>query len=352
MKKIDYIIVGCGLAGISFCERLQHYQKSYVVVEDNSQQTSTIAGGLYNPVILKRFTKAWEAEKQLQLAMPMYKQLEKKLNVKLDYKTSVYRLFSSIEEQNNWFQASDNPILSYYLSTTLVKEISPYLKNKFGYGQVMNTGRIDTATLVKNYKLYLKHHNNLINQSFIYDELQIVNDKIMYQNFEAKHIVFAEGFGLNQNPLFNYLPLDGTKGELITIYAPDLKLDIVLKSSVFLIPLGNDLYRLGATYNWNDKTTKITKEGKNELLDKLTQILTCDFEVVDHMAGIRPTVKDRRPLVGEHPKHKNLYVLNGLGTRGVMIGPYVAHQLFNFIEEGKALDKEVDIKRYQHLCSV
>ena len=56
---------------------------------------------------------------------------------------------------------------------------------------------------------------------------------------------------------------------------------------------------------------------------------------------VRPTVKDRRPLVGQHAEHKNLYVLNGLGTRGVMIAPYVAEQLFNFIENGKALDQRL-----------
>ena len=64
------------------------------------------------------------------------------------------------------------------------------------------------------------------------------------------------------------------------------------------------------------------------------------------MAGIRPTVKDRRPLVGRHSAHKNVYILNGLGTRGVMIAPYVASELFQFIENNKALDSEIDIKRF------
>jgi len=42
-----------------------------------------------------------------------------------------------------------------------------------------------------------------------------------------------------------------------------------------------------------------------------------------------------------------MYVLNGLGTRGVMIGPYVAKQLFNLIEFGVPLEKEIDVIRYQ-----
>jgi glycine oxidase len=42
-----------------------------------------------------------------------------------------------------------------------------------------------------------------------------------------------------------------------------------------------------------------------------------------------------------------MYVLNGLGTRGVMIGPYVAEKLFNFIELGIPLEKEIDITRFK-----
>ncbi len=42
------------------------------------------------------------------------------------------------------------------------------------------------------------------------------------------------------------------------------------------------------------------------------------------LAGVRPTVKDRRPLIGTHPMHSQLHVLNGLGTRGVMLGPAMA----------------------------
>ena len=67
---------------------------------------------------------------------------------------------------------------------------------------------------------------------------------------------------------------------------------------------------------------------------------------MNHVAGVRPTVKDRRPLVGRHSEYKNLYMLNGLGTRGVMIAPYVAKELFEFIENDEALDIEIDINRF------
>jgi glycine/D-amino acid oxidase-like deaminating enzyme len=104
---------------------------------------------------------------------------------------------------------------------------------------------------------------------------------------------------------------------------------------------------VGATYHWEERTHEVTLKAREELLTKLNTMITCSFKVIDQVAGIRPTVKDRRPLVGEHPVYKNMFVLNGLGTRGVMIGPYVAKQLFNHIEFGSSLEAEIDIKRFQ-----
>jgi glycine/D-amino acid oxidase-like deaminating enzyme len=151
---------------------------------------------------------------------------------------------------------------------------------------------------------------------------------------------------MHANPYFNNLPLDGTKGELFIIKAPSLDLDVIMNTSVFILPLGNDEYKVGATYNWKDKTDTPTEEGKTELIDKIKEILNCDFEIIQHFAGVRPTVKDRRPLVGTHTSHKSIHILNGLGTRGVMLGPAMAKALFENIEYQKPLDKTIDIRRF------
>lgn len=344
--EVDYIIIGNGLAGISFCEQLKANNKTFVVFDNNSQQSSAVAGGLYNPVVLKRFTPVWKSEEQLQMALLMYSQLEDALGVKLDYKIPVRRKFTSIEEQNDWFTASDKPILNKYLSSKIIKNDNAAIDASFGFGEVLETGRIDVKCLIGNYRTTLIEKDKFIEDVFNYELLKADNNSIQYLNIQAKHIVFAEGFGVTQNPFFKHLPLLPTKGELLTIKAPDLKINYVLKGPVFLIPLGDDLYIVGATYEWEDTTHNLTVKAKDELLTKLKTVINCSFEIVEQVAGIRPTVKDRRPLVGQHPIHKNMFVLNGLGTRGVMIGPYVAKQLFDLIENGMPLEKEIDIARF------
>lgn len=344
--NIDYLIVGCGLAGIAFAETCLQNNKSILVYDNNSQTSSTIAAGLYNPVILKRFSGLQDAQTHIDLLNVFYNSIEDKLKVKVDFKIPILRKFFSIEEQNNWFSASDKPELAPFLSLNLIKNKYSGIDSPYDFGEVLQTGYVDTALLLKLYHEYLINENLYKNEEFVYNELQINDDLIGYNNLKFKNVVFAEGFGIHSNPYFNNLPLDGTKGELFIIKAPKLNLDVIVNTSVFILPLENDLYKVGATYNWADKSNIPTEDGKQELIERIKEILNCDFEIINHFAGVRPTVKDRKALIGTHFKHKNLHVLNGLGTRGVMLAPTMAKNLFENIENGIAIEMSININRF------
>lgn len=343
---IDYIIVGSGLAGISFSEIALFHEKSIIVFDNNSQNSTKIAGGLYNPVILKRFSEVWQAQEQLVLQREFFRILESKLDCRFDFKIPILRKFYSIEEQNNWFAASDKLALSPFLSTKLIFKDYGGIDSPFGYGEVLQTGYVDTSLLFNKYKEFLIANSLFQEESFDYNALIVEEDCVCYKDIKAKHIIFAEGYGMHSNPYFSNLPLDGTKGELFVIKAPLLELDVIVNTSVFILPLGNDLFKVGATYNWKDKTDLPTEEGKAELVERIREIISCDFEIVEHFAGVRPTVRDRRPLVGTHSQLKRVHILNGLGTRGVMLGPAMAKTLFDYIENDIPLNAEIDIKRF------
>ncbi len=345
--NVDYIIVGLGLAGLAFAEELERNQKSFVVFEDNSQNSSLVAGGVYNPVILKRFTPVWDALDQLKIAIPFYKSLEKKLNSQFDFPIDIYRVFTSIEEQNNWFNACDKPFFEDYMIAEVVKNTNKYVNAPFGFGRITNTGKIDTKALLESYRGYLMGKGQLFNESFNYSLLELQNESVSYKNMNANQLVFCEGYGVVKNPYFKNVPLKEAKGELLTIHAPELKIDFMVKSSIFIMPLGDDYYKIGATFNWTDKTLHPTEEAKEELLSKLAKIITVPYKVVGQSAGIRPTVKDRRPILGRHSQYKQLAILNGLGTRGVMLAPKLAKQIYGHLEENQSLDAVIDISRFE-----
>ncbi|WP_439129225.1 NAD(P)/FAD-dependent oxidoreductase [Polaribacter sp.] len=344
--KVDYIIVGLGLAGLAFVEELINANKTFMVFEDHSQTSSLVAGGVYNPVILKRFSPVWNAKEQLQVAMPFYQKLEEKLHIKVDEKILIKKAFKSIEDQNNWFAAFDKPKVAPFLETTLDSAKYNGVIADFYFGNVKEAGWVDTKKLIETYRDYLKTRHSIRFDKFIHKDIIFKESCMQYQDIEVNRILFAEGFGVKQNPYFNHLPLEEVKGETITIYSPELTINFLLKSTLFVLPLGNNYYKVGATFNHKDKTSLPSKEGREELVAKLKKVISVPYKITTQTAGIRPAVKDRRPLVGVHSKHTKLAILNGLGTRGVMIAPTVAKNLFLHLEQGKELDKEIDIKRF------
>lgn len=342
----DYLIVGGGIAGLCFADFCLKHNKSFAMIDDKTRTSSKVAGGMFNPVVLKRFTSIWKSDEQLALAMPFYKNIESDLKTKFLYEIPIFRKFASVEEQNNWFHSCDQPSLSHFLKDKISKVKINHIPSDFGFGEVYQTGFLDVNHFVTSYQKFLFNLNLLSFETFHYDAIEFENDSVIYNGNSYKNIIFAEGFSMLNNPYFNNLPLDGTKGELLIVRIPDLNLDKIVKSGIFIIPFKDDLYKVGATYNWQDKSDVQTQEAKNELLEGLSDLIDCDFEVVEHLAGIRPTVKDRRPLIGTHYKHKQLHLLNGLGTRGVLLGPYLSDLLFLKIEFEIPLDQNVDINRY------
>ena len=83
-----------------------------------------------------------------------------------------------------------------------------------------------------------------------------------------------------------------------------------------------------------------------ELEEKLKTLINLPYTILKHEAGVRPSVIDRRPVIGCHPKFKNIFVFNGLGTKGVMLAPYFANQFVENLKNGTKLQVDVDISRF------
>ena len=352
MREVDYIIVGLGIAGLSFCEQLEKHHKSFLVIDSGANAATKISGGIFNPVVLKRFTIAWKAKEEMAGSLLFYKELSNKLNIPIVQKTFVLRILNSVEEQNDWAVASDKIELSPYLESEILKNKNPNIKAPFGFGKVKVAGRIFPSVLLESYRNYLHKRNLLITESFDHHQLSEERNKIIYKDISAGRIIFSEGIAGLKNPFFPKGPYEGgneyfipNKGEYVIVKAPELKLETLVKGPVYIIPMGNDLYKVGASYKREDASIEITEESKEIVLKKFRKMIVCDFEVVSQEAGIRPTTKDRRPLLGSLVNSPNKIFFNGLGTHGIMNAPFLAEILYNHLENGLELPEEMDIKR-------
>ncbi|MBT8263682.1 MAG: FAD-binding oxidoreductase [Bacteroidia bacterium] len=346
MKQVDFIIVGLGIAGITACERLDELGRSFVVFDPGVMNATGTAGGVVNPVVLKRFTPAWRAPEFIEVAKPFYRRLNDTLKGRFLDNKPLYRIFANAQEQNDWMVASDSPVLVPFLSAEVVTNRYPNVQAPFGYGEVHNSFHIDTVSMIRAYRDYLLSSGRLMSEKFDFEKLQTSSGEHHYGDHLAKYIIFSEGSSVIDNPKFTYGCLIPKKGEYLVIRSKDLKCDAILKGPFFMIPLGDDLYQVGATFAHGDFSRDSTEQGKAMLEKAVMKMIICDFEIVDQTYGMRPTIKDRRPILGSI-KGDGVFFFNGLGTRGLLMAPLLSKWLIDHIDNDVDLPSEVDIKRFE-----
>ena len=350
-KAINFLVVGQGIAGTTLAHKLYENGNSVHLIDNKYHSSSSlVAGGVVHPMSFKRVILSWKADSLIPTAKVYYAAFERRFKTKVFHELDMTRVFSSMEEQNNWQgRMADSPMKD------IIGDEELSLDFPFGSGKVNMAGRLDVALYLSRSNEFFKDENMISEEQFDYTQLAYSETGIEYKGIEAERIIFCEGFKINQNPYFNYIPLSPTKGEILIIKTKDLP-DCILSQGCFVMPIGNDKYVLGATYDRDNINQETTELGKEQLIEKLKNIGEFDFEVIEHRAGVRPTTHDRRPILGSHPKYKNMYIFNGLGSKGVMLAPHFAGELIEHITHGVELNSEVNVSRYSkkhlHKCLI
>ncbi len=343
---VDYIIVGQGIAGTVLAHILiQKGKKIIVFDEDTAQTASKVAAGLFNPIVFKRLVKSWKADEFIAFNRFFYKELEQILQQKFYQEQPVYKIISSSDELHFWNSKIKNITTKPYLDE-IKSNNNPAVKAPYQFGVIQEAGSVDVKLLLESSKNYLIGKGCYKTHSIDYSKIKFDADSVWYHSVQASKIIFCEGYKAVSNPFFKALPFKLTKGEVIRIKAPELKLKEIVSKNIYVLPKGNDEYTIGATYEWNFKDDEPTQTAKSVLIEKLRTILSSKFEVISHQAGIRPTVKDRRPLIGLSPLNNKVSIFNGLGTRGVLLAPWLANNFADFLAGKNELDKEADINRF------
>ena len=106
-RRVDYVIVGQGLAGSCLAIQLCTRNKSVMVFDQPHLNHSTaVAAGLFNPITGKMLAKTWQADVLFPYFYSFYRHAESLLNKKFFFPIPIYRPFSSVEEQNEWMGRS------------------------------------------------------------------------------------------------------------------------------------------------------------------------------------------------------------------------------------------------------
>ncbi len=349
MRIFDYIIVGQGISGTVLGYELR--KSGFKVLQFDTLDPSSpsrVAAGIWHPMVFKRLTATWMASQFIPAAEEVYKEMEECTKGSFFNSMNYARLLSGVEERNNWDLKSGEPRLTEFMGDSESLEAIDHVRAD-SLGPVKHAGFLDTRAFLDQFRLYFG--DSLLRERF--DSSRAVPDEngVSYELEDGSAVrtaklVFADGPNALTNTFFNWVPFQPVKGEVITIYSASLKSDRIYSKGVFICPIGENLYNVGATYNWRELNQSPTNVGLAELKEKLNKVITVPYEVVEHRAGIRPAVRGRRPLLGSHPKHKTIWLFNGMGSKAVLMAPYWARHMVSHWHRDMSIKEEVLLARF------
>jgi glycine/D-amino acid oxidase-like deaminating enzyme len=331
MQHYPYILIGQGISGTTLSLHLANAGIKHLIIDQPELSSSSkIAAGLVNPIVLKRLKKVRFVEDYLLKALSFYQEAESTLGVSFTHLVPILHRFHNQEEQNHWLEKSEHPGFAPFLDDALVHLNAPYIPAPFGFGRVPQSFWVDTHTYCTSFAKTSKH---LIQHTITPESISWEN-KLLTLGSEAlsfEHLIDCSGH--LAPALFPELKgaFTPTRGEVLIIRAKDLSEKHILHAGIFILPLGNKHFKVGASYHWDTLTDTPTETGKSWLVEELEKLYTGPYEIVEHQAGVRPNIKDRTPLIGA--LHDKLYCFNGMGSRAALMAPYLADLLVTHITD-------------------
>jgi glycine oxidase len=348
LQKLDYIILGHGLAGASVAIQLLKRGKKILVIDKPSPTSaSRVAAGLFNPITGRKMVKSWMADKLFPYLHQFYREAEVLTGGKFFFTMPVYRPFISIEEQNEWMAKSIEPSFKPYIQNVFTASAFPGVKDQDGGILLKQAGYLNTVVYLDRVRKLIDREGTFVETEIRENDISIVNQGFRYQDFEAEKLIICSG--VHDNAWFRWLPIRALKGQTLQIRC-DYRESMIINRGVYIVPAAApNEWRIGATYDQEDKADGITEKAKAELIEKTGELISFPFNIVHQEYGFRPTTPDRRPILGRHPALDRVFTFNGMGTKGVSLAPYFSEVLVRFIENDEPINKEVDIERYKLL---
>lgn len=347
ITKVDYILVGQGLAGSCLALRLLKEGKQLVVFDEPARnRSSQVAAGLFNPITGKVMSKTWLADELFRELFSFYREAERDLGESFFFPQPLYRPFLSAEEQNEWMGKSAGQSFKEYVQRITVKKTYKQCHDPFGGILLATCGYLDVPAFLDSVRNRLRALQAFREERFDFSALQTGDDHVTYGDRTADKIIFCHGIHAAHQ-----LPIRLLKGETLTIELEE-EPEVIFNRGVYVVPTrARNTYKVGATYETKNLAEGPTVAGRAELEQKLKELISIPYRVTEHDWGFRPTVPDRRPLLGRHPDLKNVVIFNGLGTKGVSLAPYFSAQLASWLLGRGEIQPEVNINRFKSLSS-
>jgi glycine/D-amino acid oxidase-like deaminating enzyme len=346
------MIVGLGLAGAALAWALILRNKRVLVIDaEEPGAASRIAAGLMSPVSGPKLVDTWNWHTAWPVAEPFYRRIEAETGTRFLHPAPGVHLFRSAQaaqqarrrhltagQETGWCRELEQPLpLDGYFATHGALEVPVATR--------LNTQAYLDATrqMLRQRQGYLCARINLR------EELQLLDQgaALPRRGIEAGQIIFCGGYADHDNPWCSQIRFNPAKGEILTLKMPQKPDQRVIHRQMWIAPVDAGQVRVGSTFEWQRLDSVPTPEAREQLLQKLREFVRYDFEVIGQQAAVRPTMHDYRPVAGRHPDHPQVAVLNGLGTKGALLSPWLAEGLADDLITGQiSLPAELHVNRW------
>ncbi|MFW5725724.1 MAG: NAD(P)/FAD-dependent oxidoreductase [Bacteroidota bacterium] len=350
VSTLPTLIVGQGIAGTLLAMRLWQNHQPFMICDRGAGNTSSaIASGLINPVVVKHFGLTWMATTLLPEADTFYSYLEKLTGARFYHTLPIFRIFHQPHQAELWNRRRVEENAESFMSKASA-DVPPHIHAPFGGGWIQKAARVDVESFIKATRNFFMNNNVLSPGQLDESQLQPVAGGWKYKEEVYARVVFCQGAQTPANPWTAKLPVNPLKGQLLSIATTAFSQQYALSRKVFVLPQGGDSFKVGATWE-HTQQPGTTPEAKQQLLQHLKKLThpnasASPIKITGHYYGFRPTVPDRRPLLGQYHHHPGLYIFNGLGSKGYMLAPWLSKHLYEHIFLQKKLIREVDVERY------
>lgn len=344
--KTDFLIVGQGLAGSLLAWHLFEKGKRVLVVDRDEPNTSSkVAAGLVTPLAGARFSLPAGLGERLDYARGFYWKLEELRRAPFFHHRRIARLFQTSEEQSAWAARLEDEGERYArYHGTLEIDVNRF-SLPYGGFEMREGGWLDVPAFLEFTRQTLIERASYAIGRVSSDDVTLDDAGIRWKNIRASRVIFCEGWRGNQNRFFDWVPMNPALGDILDLEIPDLadETRVVSKGS-WLIPLGGGRFRAGSNYRHQFESDLPGASGREEVLRKLRAITTAEPAVIRHQAAIRPVIRRSQVFMGIHPAHTQVAFFNGLGSKGVINGPWYASRLVDHLLSARPLPDEADLR--------
>lgn len=339
--RIQFVIIGQGLAGTALAWQLHRRGRSVLVVDRERGGCSPLAAGLMTPVTGKRLATSWRWDELYPAAVAFYRAAEADTGEAFFHQRPSLRLFATDAERARYTQRSP----AGTARTTRIR--ADWFHAPLG-GFEMAAARLDVPRYLEASRAHFRTHGAYLAAEVAPRDLEPIAHgvRIASLGIEAEALILCRGFDAATDPRFGRLRFNAAKGEILTVRIPGLAEERVVHCGIWLAPVGGEVFRAGSTYTREPLDALPTAEGRAEIEARLRAFLRLPFEVLDHRAAVRPVVDAGFPVLGRHPAFPRLAYLNGLGSKGSLLAPFFANQLAAHLCGEGEIDARLDVSRF------